>query len=109
MFVLLVNYTSPLDQIDPLIPAHNAYLDANYQAGVFIASGRRIPRTGGVILASATTEEELRGIIAADPFVTAGVAEYAVIAFAATKYDPRFAVFVEKEASAAEGRAPARS
>src|SRR5579859_5774637 len=94
MYLLLIQYRQPLERIDPLIPAHNAYLDKYYAQGTFIVSGRRIPRTGGVILANIASEEEMQRITAEDPFMVAGVAQYEAIAFTPTKYAPRFATTV---------------
>lgn len=91
MYLLLVHYRQPLERIDLLIPPHNAYLEKYYARGDFVMSGRRIPRTGGVILADVPSEEEVQRIIAEDPFVMAGVAQYEVIAFTPTKYAPRCA------------------
>ena len=53
MFVVLLNYEKPLEEIDDLMSDHMAYLRRCYASGVFLASGRREPRTGGVILATA--------------------------------------------------------
>ncbi|MBF6175182.1 YciI family protein [Nocardia blacklockiae] len=91
MFVVILTYTADLDTIDALIPEHAAWLDANYAAGVFLASGRRVPRTGGVILADVGSRSELDAILAQDPFGTAGAATYEVIEFVPTKTAPALA------------------
>ena len=51
MFVLLLTYVRPLAEVDALMREHVAWLDEHYAAGRFLVSGRRIPRTGGVIVA----------------------------------------------------------
>ncbi|HXY54120.1 MAG TPA: YciI family protein [Nitrospirota bacterium] len=89
MFVILVNYIKPLSEIDALLEDHRRFLDEGYAAGFLLASGPRIPRTGGVILAHATSAEELKAYIAKDPFYRAGVATYEVVEFTAVKFDPR--------------------
>ena len=43
--------------------AHVAFLEECYRAGRFIASGRQVPRRGGVILAVATSREEVEGLM----------------------------------------------
>jgi uncharacterized protein YciI len=48
-------------------------------------SGRRIPRTGGVILARGDDREEIEAIAASDPFVSGGVAPRDVIQFRASQ------------------------
>lgn len=94
MFVVMLRYTAPLDRIDALLDEHTRFLDAQYAAGRFIVSGRREPRTGGVILARAESEAELAAVLAEDPFAMAGVAAYEIVQFTPTKFDPRFAPFV---------------
>ncbi|MFD1952469.1 YciI family protein [Sphingomonas arantia] len=83
MFVLTLTYVAPLEAVDAEMDAHVAWLKQGFAAGVFVAAGRQIPRTGGVILAlgERTLIEEL---VKTDPFATAGVATYAVTEFRAT-------------------------
>ena len=88
MFVALVHYVKPLAEVDAVLAEHVRFLDEQYAAGVFLASGRRVPRTGGVILARAESREQLAEILARDPFVLAGVAEYEIVEFLATKTAP---------------------
>ena len=81
MFVLLLTYVKPLAEVDALMRRHMAWLDEHYAAGRFLVSGRRIPRTGGVILARGDDRGEIEAIAAADPFVAGGVATCEVIQF----------------------------
>jgi len=89
MFVIMVNYIKPLSDIDAHLEAHRRFLDEGYAAGYFLASGPRVPRTGGVILAHAISAEELKAFVAQDPFNREGVATYEVVEFTAVKFDPR--------------------
>lgn len=81
MFIILLNYTCQLEEIDKHLDAHVAYLKHEYANGHFIASGRKVPRTGGVILSNVKTKNELEGILAKDPFYQAGLAEYDITEF----------------------------
>jgi len=85
MFVLLLTYTKPLVEVDALMRRHMAWLDAQYEAGRFVVSGRRIPRTGGVIVARGDDREEIEALAASDPFVKGGVATCEVIQFRASQ------------------------
>jgi uncharacterized protein YciI len=67
---------------------HMAWLDEHYDAGRFRVSGRRIPRTGGVIVARGDDQEEIAALAASDPFVTGGVATCEVIQFRASQTAP---------------------
>jgi len=94
MFVILVNYIKPLNEIEAHLEAHRRFLDEGYAAGYFLASGPQVPRTGGVILARVTGAEELKTFLDKDPFNRAGVATYEVVEFTATKFDPRLQLVV---------------
>lgn len=95
MVVLLLKYIKPMEEVERLTPAHREFLKRYYDAGKFIVSGPREPRTGGVILANVANEVEAMKIIVEDPYFTEKVAEYEVIRFNPRHHDPRFAPFVE--------------
>jgi uncharacterized protein YciI len=88
MFVLLLTYTKPLDEVDALMRPHMRWLDEQYAAGRFVVSGRQVPRTGGVILARGDDREEIEALAASDPFVAGGVATVEVIQFRASQSAP---------------------
>jgi uncharacterized protein YciI len=81
MFVIELTYTAGLAEIDAHMAAHVAFLKKHYAAGTFILSGRKIPRTGGIILASGTSREEVERIVKDDPFHRHRLAEFRVIEF----------------------------
>ncbi|MDD1730516.1 MAG: YciI family protein [Methanospirillum sp.] len=84
MYLLFLHYKKDLQVIDSYIPDHTKYLQKYYDLGNFLLSGRRIPRTGGVIIAIAENEEALLAIIKEDPFCIYDVAEYEIIPFIAS-------------------------
>ena len=88
MFIVTLTYLKPVEEVDALMPGHIEWLDKGYADGLFIASGRRIPRTGGVILARSGDERLLRDTLAADPFAIHGVARFDVVEFTPTKTAP---------------------
>ncbi|WP_274564062.1 YciI family protein [Streptomyces spiramyceticus] len=100
MFVLELTYTAPLERVEELLEAHVAWLDAQYEAGVFIASGRKQPRDGGVILAVGDDRTQIEKIAAADPFTVGGVCSYRITEFIATKTAPELAPFRQQLPSA---------
>ncbi|MBO6806675.1 YciI family protein [Thalassospira sp.] len=82
MFVVSLNYKVPLEQVDAHIEDHIAWLKQAYAKGLFLASGRKVPRDGGVILAKgdrAALEDELTR----DPFHQHDLADYHI-----TEFDP---------------------
>lgn len=62
IYVVVLTYIKPLEEIDNAIPAHVEWLKKCYADGLFLASGRRIPRTGGVILAKCDSREILNRV-----------------------------------------------
>ncbi|MFJ4965275.1 YciI-like protein [Streptomyces sp. ADI96-02] len=98
MFVLELTYTAPVERVDALMAEHVAWLDDQYAAGVFIASGRKDPRDGGVILAVGEDRARIEAIAAADPFTVHGVCAYRVTEFIATKTAPELAPFRQQPA-----------
>jgi uncharacterized protein YciI len=85
VFILLLTYTKPLAEVDALMRRHMAWLDAQYDAGRFVVSGRQIPRSGGVILARGDDRDEIEALAAKDPFVSGGVATCEIIQFRASQ------------------------
>jgi uncharacterized protein YciI len=81
MFVIVLTYTKPLEEVDALMHDHMAWLNEHYAAGRFLVSGRRVPRTGGVIVAHGDDRDEIEALVATDPFVTGGVATTELIQF----------------------------
>ena len=88
MFIVTLTYLKPVEEVDALMHDHVAWLKKGYADGLFIASGRRVPRTGGVILARSGDEQALRDRLARDPFVIHGAAHCDVVEFTASMTAP---------------------
>jgi uncharacterized protein YciI len=84
MFIVTLTYTAPLERIDAYLPAHRAWLGKQYARGLFLMSGRKEPRDGGIIIAHAASRAELDAVLRDDPFAQAGLATYAVTEFVPT-------------------------
>jgi len=94
MFLLLLKYIKPIEDVERVRPAHREFLDTLYAQGKLVVSGPREPQTGGVILANVATEVEAMKMIVDDPYFIEKVADYELIRFTPTKNDPRFAPFL---------------
>lgn len=99
MFVVTLSYTAPIEQVDALLLEHRAWLDEQYAKGVMLASGAKVPRTGGVLLAGGLDRAALDQLLAEDPFAKGGVAAYEVVEFTATKTADCLADYREQPAS----------
>ena len=64
---------------------HVGYLNKHFDKGDFLASGRQVPRTGGIILARARDRGALEKTIKQDPFVKGKLASVDIIEFTANK------------------------
>jgi uncharacterized protein YciI len=81
LFVVELLYKKPLAEIDAAMPAHMKFLEKHYASGHFLVSGRKIPRDGGVILATGASKEAIEAIAREDPFVARGLSDFRVIQF----------------------------
>lgn len=88
MFIINLHYIVSLDKLDGHMAAHVKYLKKYYAKNVFVASGRKVPRTGGIILALARSKEAIEQIIEEDPFVIYNVATYTIIEFLTSQSHP---------------------
>ena len=85
MFVIELVYKAPLAKIDANMKAHVAFLNKYYAAGNFFVSGRKIPRDGGIIIATGPSRNAIEAIVREDPFVARGLADFRVIEFRASQ------------------------
>ncbi|AZB27472.1 MULTISPECIES: YciI family protein [Chryseobacterium] len=95
MFIISLTYKVTIENVERHIPEHNSFLQKYYDSGLFIASGRKEPRTGGVIICKASSKNEVERIIKEDPFHIQQVADYDIIEFIPTKYNEDFKIFIE--------------
>lgn len=96
MFIISLTYHKTLEEVDAHLNAHVEFLKNNYAKGVFIASGRKIPRDGGVILALAPTRAEIEALIACDPFYIHDVATYEITEFTPSMTSPELAFLANR-------------
>lgn len=84
MFIVSLTHIKPLEEVEKHLEAHVEYLKKQYAANSFIASGRKVPRTGGVILSKLEDRDTLEKILEEDPFKIHGIADYEIIEFIPT-------------------------
>jgi uncharacterized protein YciI len=81
MFIVSLTYICDLKEIDKILSEHIEYLNIQYEKGNFIASGRKIPRTGGIILSKLDNINDLEKVLEEDPFKTNNLAKYEIQEF----------------------------
>ncbi|KTD20175.1 YciI family protein [Legionella londiniensis] len=100
MFIVLVSYKAPISEVDKYLQAHREFLDYYYKQGLLLASGPRVPRTGGVIIALTKDREYLEAILQKDPYHLAEISDYELIEFTPVKHRDEIKDIIQK----AEGK-----
>ena len=85
MFIINLTYKTELEKVDQFLNEHIEFLNEQYELGNFLASGRKIPRTGGIILSKVENKSDLEKIIGKDPFKINELADYQFIEFIPSK------------------------
>jgi uncharacterized protein YciI len=88
MFIIDINYIVPLEEIERHIDAHVEYLKKYSEKNVFIIAGRKVPRTGGILIAMADSREKVEKIITEDPFHQFKLAEMTITEFLHARHNP---------------------
>lgn len=96
MFIISLSYKKDISEVEKFIDPHIQFLDKYYSEKKFIFSGRKNPRTGGIILVRNVNRDSLQEIIKQDPFYQNEIADYEITEVNPTKYDEDFKVFIEK-------------
>ena len=86
MYIVSLNYIKEVSEVEKHLEEHIKFLEKYYEMEKFICSGRKNPRTGGVILLNAESLSEVESIILEDPFNANEIAEYEITEFFPTKY-----------------------
>lgn len=96
MYIIDLNYIVPLEQLDAHMTNHVKYLHKYFKQNTFVASGRKVPRTGGIILALADSKEEVERIISEDPFFIHKLAEFTITEFQTSQMHPQLKPLIKK-------------
>ncbi len=95
MFIVSLTYIKPLEQVDLFIEEHINFLNKQYELGHFQLSGRKEPRTGGVILATVNNRAVLDDLLKKDPFYREALARYDITEITPTKSSEALAHLIE--------------
>lgn len=90
MYILSLTYKASLQEVDAELENHVRFLKKQYALGHFEASGRKVPRTGGVILSLMEDRAALEQVIQQDPFHQKGIAVYEIIEFIPSMTSDKF-------------------
>lgn len=80
MVIIELTYKKPISEVEKYLDDHKLFLNKNYQAKNFLASGAKVPRVGGIILSNQSLAN-LEELIKQDPFYKNDIANYRLIEF----------------------------
>lgn len=89
MLIIELTYKKSLDDVNKLLQKHRDFLSKYYGEKVFLASGPKNPRNGGIIL-SMSEKATIDKILKEDPFYQHEIADYRIIEFEPNKYSDEF-------------------
>jgi uncharacterized protein YciI len=87
-YIVEINFTVPLAQIEAIVPQHRAFLQTGYDRGWLLMSGPLNPRTGGLVVARAPSLEEIQSFFRQDPYQVNRLATYRFAEFSPVKRQP---------------------
>ena len=96
MYLAILRYKVPREELEPYIPGHIAFLEEGYARGDFIVSGRMLTNKGGIILSSLTRRGDFDDVLRHDPFMKSSLVDYEVIAFDPSRFHPDFSSFIRE-------------
>lgn len=88
MYIVNLTYNQPLSCIDEKLEQHLVWLQQQFDAGHFLCSGPKVPRTGGVILVKDMHRDHLETILKQD--ILQSVADYEIIEVDFVRTHPNF-------------------
>jgi uncharacterized protein YciI len=88
MFILNFINLKDNHEVDTVLDEQRAFLERYIQSGVFLVAGRKVPRTGGIIVAQGINRQQLDAIVAEAPFARHGFARIEVTEFNAVYCTP---------------------
>jgi uncharacterized protein YciI len=81
IFVCVSQYQKSLADVDQHLEDHIRWLKAQDRDGRTVATGRQVPGVGGVNIMAARDKDEMRAILATDPFQKHGCSAYWIFEF----------------------------
>lgn len=86
MFIIEIVYDVSPEETKGFLKDHEEYLLRYYSTNIFIASGRKVPAKGEIIIANGDSLEVMEHIVREDPFIANHIAHYRITEFVPSKY-----------------------
>lgn len=85
-FIIEITYKVPFEKLSDLVGEHRKFLDEGYKSKLLLLSGPQNPKTGGIVIARAEDEKEIKEFFRNDPYNLNNVAEYRFIEYTPVKF-----------------------
>ena len=85
-FIIESAFNVPFEQLGETLPEHRRFLQRGYEANRLLCSGPQSTQKGGIMVARASSLEEIQGFFAEDPYQKKGLATYRFIEFSPVLY-----------------------
>jgi len=81
MYLVDMSFTDMAKITPELTEKHKSYLEQEYKSNKLMFGGRKVPRTGGILISQHVNERELEQVLNSDPFVKSGAVTYSITEF----------------------------
>ena len=81
MFVVVITYTKPVENVDAVRTEHLAWIAEHTKAGRLLLAGRQTSGKGGVLIFNVPARAEVEAMCKEDPYAKNSVATYDFIEF----------------------------
>ncbi|PWJ39958.1 YciI family protein [Sediminitomix flava] len=97
MIIIELTYKVAVEMADKYMSEHLEFINKQYELGNFIASGKKEPRTGGIILSNMESQSDLEKIMDEDPFKIHDITEFKFTKFIPSRTSEDFKFLIESK------------
>ena len=81
MYLVDMSFTNMEKITSELTDKHKSHLEQEYKSNKLMFGGRKVPRTGGILISQHASKRELKQVLNSDPFVQSGAVTYSITEF----------------------------
>ena len=81
MYLVDMTFTDMTKITPELTDKHKNYLEGEYKSNNLLFGGRKVPRTGGILISQHASKRELEQVLNSDPFIKSGAVTYSITEF----------------------------
>ncbi len=97
MFIVLLKFSKNKEKAGALMAEHKRWLQRGFEEGTFLLAGGIQPSAGGAVLATAHDMDEMKSLVAQDPFVAEQVVTAEIIEVTPHQAEERLAFLINNK------------